>query len=151
MNKQFISFATIVMMSSAFWACGSNEGAVKEAENDVFAIHDEVMPKVDKIMKLQKQLRQRISALDSLKATGSAVATLRLNEDKEQAMRLSHNLTIADSLMMDWMSGYNGDTLARLSSEKALNYLAAQKDQITDVKTKVNASIEQASQFLDKK
>lgn len=151
MKKSLFSFALIVIISSTFWACGSNEGAVKEAENDVFAIHDEVMPKVDKIMKLQKQLKQRVSSFDSLKATGSAAATLRINEDREQATRLSHDLEVANSLMMDWMGGYNGDTLAKLSSDEALNYLAAQKDQITDVKTKVNASIEQASQFLAKK
>ena len=151
MKKILFSFATIAIISTSFWACGSNEGAVKEAENDVFAIHDEVMPKVGKIMKLQKQLKQRISSLDSLKETGSAAATLRISEDREQASRLSQNLRVADSLMMNWMGGYNGDTLAKLSSEEALNYLAAQNDQITDVKTKVNTSIDQASQFLGKK
>ena len=53
--------------------------------------------------------------------------------------------------MMDWMAQYNGDTLEKLPSDEALRYLNAQKDQITDVKTKVNSSIEQARQFLGKK
>ena len=145
------TITTLLSISCLCWSCNSGGDAVKEAENDVFAIHDEVMPQTGNMMKLQKQLKQRMASLDSLKATGSAAATLRVDEDKEQAMRLSRSLKVADSLMMDWMGRYNGDTLAKLSSEEALNYLAAQKDQITDVKTKVNASIEQARQFLDKK
>jgi len=48
------------------------------------------------------------------------------------------------------MSRYNGDTLAKLSPDDALRYLSEQKDQITDVQTKVNTSIDQARQFLGK-
>lgn len=151
MAKFTFVVAGLFAVSSAFWACGSGEGAVKEAENDVFALHDEVMPRMDDIMKLRKQLKQRIAALDSVKATGSATATLRTNEEKEQVMLLSRNLNNADSLMMGWMSGYNGDTLAKLSSDEALKYLTEQKDQLIDVKTKVNSSIEQTKQFLAKK
>lgn len=123
---------------------------LKKRRTRCFAIHDEIMPKIDDVMKLKKQLTQRITSLDSLKAAGSATATLRVDEEKEQAMRLSRNLVVADSLMMNWMNTYNGDTLAKLSSEKALGYLAAQKDQITDVKTKFKTSIDQAKQFLGK-
>ena len=143
--------AGLLTVSSTFWSCNSGEDRVKEAENEVFALHDEVMPRMDDIMKLRKQLKQRIAALDSVKATGSATAALRTNEEKEQAMLLSRNLNNADSLMMGWMGGYNGDTLAKLSSEEALQYLTEQKDQIIDVKTKVNSSIEQTKQFLAKK
>ena len=151
MNKFILSITGLFIVAGAFWSCHSGEDTVKETENEVFAIHDEVMPKVDDIMKLKKQLKQRINLLDSLKTGGSAAAALRTDEEREQVSRLSRNLTVADSLMTDWMSGYNGDTLAKLSSDEALRYLTAQKDQITDVKTKVNTSIEQARQFLGKK
>ncbi|AUD01586.1 viral A-type inclusion protein [Spirosoma pollinicola] len=151
MRKCIFSIAGLFLISGTFWACNSGEETVKETENEVFAIHDEVMPKIDDIMKLRKGLKQRITSLDSLKASGSAAVTLRTDEEKEQANRLHRNLDVADSLMMDWMSRYNGDTLAKLSSDEALRYLNGQKDQITDVKTKVNSSIEQARQFLGKK
>ena len=141
-----------LMGLSVFWgACNSNKDAVKEAENEVFAIHDEVMPKTGDILKLRKQLNVRISILDSLKAISSATVALRTDEEREQASRLSRELTVADSLMMSWMSGYNGDTLTKLSADEAMRYLAAQKELITDVKTKVNTSIEQARQYLGKK
>ncbi|MVM32654.1 viral A-type inclusion protein [Spirosoma sp. HMF4905] len=151
MNKTTRIIAVLVAFSGAFGACNSGEEAVKEAENGVFAIHDEIMPKVmGDLVKLKKKLQKRITSLDSLKASGSAAATLRVDEEKAQATRLNQDLLIADSLMNEWMAHYNGDTLAKLSSDKALTYLAAQKDQITDVKKKVNTSIEQAKQFLGK-
>lgn len=152
MNKTTRTFAVLIAISGSFWACNSGEEAVKEAENGVFAIHDEIMPKVmGDLVKLKKQLNQRVSSLDSLKASDSAAATVRVDEEKAQAMRLNQDLLVADSLMNEWMAHYNGDTLAKLSSNEALNYLAAQKEQITDVKNKVNTSIEQAKQFLGKK
>ncbi|MBD2755399.1 viral A-type inclusion protein [Spirosoma validum] len=140
-----------LLFTSSCWSCSSKGDEVKDTENEVFAIHDEVMPKMGNMLKLQKQLKLHIASLDSIKATGTASGTLRIDEDRDQAMRLSRNLKVADSLMMNWMSRYNGDTLAKLSSDEALKYLGAQKDQITDVQTKVNASIEQATQFLGKK
>ena len=151
MTKFVFSLAGLLIIGAFSWACQSSEEAVKQAENDVFAIHDEVMPKIDDVMKLRKQLNQRISAADSAAATGSAAGALRTDEEKDQARLLSRNLTNADSLMMNWMSRYNGDTLAKLSQDDALRYLSDQKDQITDVKTKLNTSIDQARQFLDKK
>lgn len=151
MQKSILSLIGLFIISWTLPACNSSQDSVKEAENEVFAIHDKIMPKIDDVMRLRKQLKQRVLSLDSLKAKGSASATLRTDEEKEQAGRLFRNLEIADSLMLDWMSQYNSDTLNKLSSSEALRYLNGQKDQITDVKTKVNTSIEQARQFLDKK
>ena len=151
MTKFVFLIAGLLSVGAFLWSCQSGEDAVKQAENDVFAIHDEVMPKMSDMMKLRKQLNQRISLLDSAKATESAAVTLRTDEEKEQAKLLSRNLTNADSLMMNWMSQYKGDTLTKLPPDDALRYLSEQKDQITDVKTKFNASIDQARQFLDKK
>lgn len=151
MTKFVFLVAGLLFTGASFWACQSDEAAVKRAENDVFAIHDEVMPKISDILKLRKQLNQRIASLDSATANGSASGTLRTDEEKEQARLLSRNLTNADSLMMNWMSRYNGDTLTKLSPDDALRYLSDQKDKITDVKTKLNTSIDQARQFLGKK
>ncbi len=151
MKKSLLIIALFSAIGSTFWTCNPGQDTVKETENEVFAIHDEVMPKTGDILKLKKQLNQRISLLDSLKAGSSGSIALRTDEEREQASRLSRDLTVADSLMRDWMSGYNSDTLTKLSADEAMRYLTAQKDQITDVKTKVNSSIEQARQFLGKK
>ncbi len=150
MAKFSVLASSLLIISAFFWACKSGEDAVKQAENDVFAIHDEVMPKIDDVMKLRKQLNQRVASLDSAATAGSTAGALRTDEEKEQARLLNQNLTNADSLMMNWMSRYKGDTLAKLSPDDALRYLSEQKDQITNVQTKVNTSIDQARQFLGK-
>lgn len=144
------SLVVLLVIGSSFIACQSGDETVRDTENEVFAIHDDVMPKLDDLLRLRKELNLRIANLDSSTASGSAAATIRKAEEKTQAVRLLQDLTVADSLMTNWMARYNNDTLAKISTDDALRYLAAQKDQITDVKTKVNTSIEQAQQFLDK-
>lgn len=151
MSKFVFSIATLLCFGSLFWACQSDGEAVKKAENDVFALHDEVMPKTGDVMKLRKQLNKRIASLDSAQAAGSAAGTLRADEEKEQARLLVRNLSNADSLMMNWMNRYNGDTLTKLSTDDALLYLSDQKDKITDVKSKLTTSIDEARKFLGTK
>lgn len=151
MKSVVLNLVSLIFLGALCGACTSDEAAVKEAEDEVFAMHDQVMPMYDDVMKLRKQLNKRISVLDSLQETGSAAGTLRADEEKDQVRLLVRNLAEADSLMMYWMSHYNGDTLTKLSQDDALRYLSDQKDDITDVQTKLILSIEQARRFLDKK
>lgn len=152
MTKSVIpAVATLALLVSLLACSQSGKETVKDAEDDLFAVHDEIMPKMDDLMRLRKQLRQRVASYDSLKAAGSVAATIRTDDEKEQAVRIIRDLTVADSLMMGWMGGYNNDTLAKLSPDAALRYLAQQKDLITDVKSKFNNSLDEARQFLDKK
>ena len=53
MFKFVYSLAASCLLGAFLWSCQSDEDAVKEAENDVFAIHDEVMPKIDDVMRLR--------------------------------------------------------------------------------------------------
>ncbi len=146
-----VLFLAGLMAAGSIVSCKSDESLIKEAEDDVFAIHDDVMGKMGDMMKLRKQLNQRVAAIDSTSQAGSAASTLQADEERAQAMRLRQNLSDADSVMMAWMSGYSSDTLTKLPTDGAIRYLSDQKDQIDDVKTKVNSSIEQARLFLGKK
>ncbi|GAA4455471.1 hypothetical protein GCM10023189_23320 [Nibrella saemangeumensis] len=141
--------ATALLLSLT--ACSNNDGErVQETEKEVLAIHDEVMPRLDSVMVLRKQITQRIDSLD--KAGGStqaASATLRTDDEKSQLMLLSQRLREADSLMMDWMSRYNGDTLKQLDQAQAVQYLEQEKEKITNVKDKINSSIADARRYLD--
>ncbi|GAB3975012.1 hypothetical protein GCM10028806_31820 [Spirosoma terrae] len=151
MIKSVVQVAGLLLLCGALGACSqSGEEAVQEAENDVFAIHDKVMPFMDDVMSLRKQLKGRMATLDSTKASGSATETVRIDEEREQAKRLIRDLTIADSLMSDWMANYKNDTIAKLSSDDALRYLEQQKESITDVQHKLTTSIKDAKQFLEK-
>ncbi|MEZ0486493.1 viral A-type inclusion protein [Fibrella aquatica] len=119
---------------------------VEKAEKDVFAVHDEVMPSIDDVMKLKKELNGKLTALDSMQ--GTPTETVRIDEQKAQVRQLVRRLTEADSLMMDWMGNYKGDTLKKLPEADALRYLAEQKQLINNAKAKINQSIEQAQTYL---
>lgn len=151
MIRNFILPVTISLfaLSVACQSDGGQQESVKTAEAEVFKIHDEVMPRIDDIMKLRKELSARIAATDSVKTGQSTPSTaLRSDEEKEQAIRLNRRLAEADSLMMDWMSNYKGDTLTLLKPDQALQYLDAEKQKITDVQKKITSSIADAKQFL---
>lgn len=150
-----------IALALALTACGTKEKTgheghdmsmseastpIDKAEKEVFAIHDEVMPSIDDIMKLKKELNGKLSALDSMQGTPSE--TVRVDEQKAQVRQLVRHLTEADSLMMNWMGRYNGDTLKKLPEADALRYLAEQKQLINDAKAKINQSIGQAQTYL---
>ncbi len=151
----------IIGLVVALTACGTNEKSgheghdmatadagtpVEKAEKQVLDMHDEVMPRIDDIMKLKKELNGKLTALDSMQ--GTPTETVRVDEQKAQVRQLVRHLTEADSLMMSWMSLYKGDTLKKLPEADALRYLAGQKQLIDNAKSKINQSIEQAQTYL---
>lgn len=133
-------------MALVITACNQDAEKVQEMENEVMAIHDEVMPSMGTINTLQKNLRSRVTALDSLQQEG--VASTTEAGQRLKALELQQELTVADSLMMEWMYAYRGDSAKALPSAKALEYFRLEKDKIQVVKERTNKSIEAAKDFL---
>lgn len=141
-----IKLVTLLFLSFAFAACNQGGERVEETEDEVMAIHDEVMPKMQVIMNLKKQLSAKLLELDSLQQEG--VSSNTLAEQKMKALELSRDLTLADSLMMDWMYQYRGDSAKALPAGDALVYFRLEKDKILDVQKRTNQSLEAARGFL---
>ncbi|MEZ0539847.1 viral A-type inclusion protein [Fibrella arboris] len=156
--KQVILITSLI---ATLMACGTKEKSgheghdmamdeantpIGKAEKEVMDAHDEVMPRIDNIMKLKKELNGKLTALDSMQ--GTPTETVRVDEQKAQVRLLVRRLTEADSSMMSWMDQYNGDTLKKLPEADALRYLAEQKKLINDAKSKINQSIKQAQTYL---
>ncbi|MBO0949095.1 viral A-type inclusion protein [Fibrella forsythiae] len=157
MKNVFIAIGLVLALT----ACGAKEKTgheghdmamaedgtpIDKAEKEVLAVHDEVMPRIDNVMKLKKELNGKLTALDSIQ--GTPTETVRIDEQKAQLRQLVRHLTEADSLMMDWMGQYHGDTLKKLPEADALRYLAEQKQLINNAKAKINQSIQQAQTYL---
>lgn len=119
---------------------------IDKAETAVMAVHDEVMPQVETMMKLKKQVNIRVAKLDSL--DGTPAEKIRADEEQAQGRLIVRRLTEADSLMFGWMNQYNGDTLKKLPEAEALRYLDGQQKKVDDVKARINQSIEQARTYL---
>ena len=150
------NFLCSAVLAFSVFACGpapkTDETKVvgsplDKAEMAVMAVHDEVMPRVDDMMKLKKQISARVAKLDSLESTPTE--RVRADEEQAQGRLIVRRLTEADSLMFAWMSQYRGDTLKKLPEAEALRYLDGQQKKVDDVKSKVNQSIQEAKAYLN--
>ncbi|TDB68204.1 viral A-type inclusion protein [Arundinibacter roseus] len=127
-------------------ACNQEAEQVASLEKEVLAIHDEVMPQMTDIMKLKRQLSTKINELDSLQQEG--VSSTTFAEQRLKALDLSRNLILADSLMMQWMYTYRGDSAKALPAKDALGYFQSEKEKISEVKLKTDQSVQAAKEFL---
>jgi hypothetical protein len=127
-------------------ACSQEEDKVQVLEKEVLAIHDEVMPKMDDIMLLKRQLSVKLKELDSLQQEG--VSSNTLAEQRLKMYDLTRQLTQADSLMMEWMYQYRGDSAKALAIPEAIGYFENEKEKINRVKAQTTRSIQQTKEFL---
>ena len=109
----------------------SAEGGNQKLYEEVMAVHDDVMPKMDDIYKLKRKLKEQLSsdnlASDRRKAIADAIK----------------NLDTASEGMMEWMRNFN-PLPDSAGQEKARDYLLAEKDKIQRVKDDMLKSIETA-------
>ena len=131
MKKTLITISLFASLT----ACQKNaEDKQKLMINEVMAVHDEVMPKMDDIMSLK-------SSLDSV---------IKVSPDSAKAKKLYSALDVADNQMMDWMENYDSESVKGKSEVEISKYFANQKTKITDVKVLTVKSIEEAKVFLRK-
>ena len=102
---------------------------------EVMAIHDEVMPKMDDIYKLEQSLKKQLAD------------TTRIAADKKQELESAiAKLDAAGDSMMVWMRKFN--PIPDSSGEaKAKQYLLDEKIKITRVKEDMLQAIEEAKKF----
>lgn len=131
MKKIFLTISIIASLT----ACQKNaEDKQKVMIDEVMAIHDEVMPKMDDLMTLK----------------GSLDSAIKVSPDSAKAKQLYAALDSADNQMMDWMQAYNPDQVKGKSDEEVSKYYAEEKTKISSVKELTNKSIEDAKGFLGK-
>jgi small-conductance mechanosensitive channel len=145
--KKVSLLLSLVIPTMMIFSCSQEKGNIDQVEKEVFAIHDEVMPKMGQIMDLRNALSQKIVTIDSLLKIKNEDS---LQQQKDQALTLSNALQQADEGMMNWMHAYNGDSLKALSGDEALKALNAEKTKISQVRDQMLESITKAEAFLKK-
>lgn len=136
----------LIAFSLALGACSPEGNKAQELDKEVLAIHDEVMPRMDNIMSLQRKLTGKVSQLDSLQQEG--VSSTTLAEQRQKAHDLHRQLSQADSMMMEWMYSYRRDSALALSTQEAVGYFEKEMERIRLVKEITNKSISEAEDFL---
>lgn len=126
---------TITIFASLTACQKKSEDKQKIMINEVMAVHDEIMPKMDDIMSLK-------SSLDS---------AIKVSPDSSEAKKLYIALDVADNQMMDWMENYDSESIKGKSEVEINKYFADQKTKIIEVKELTDKSIVEAKGFLGKR
>jgi hypothetical protein len=113
----------------------TSRGPVGDLEDEVMAVHDNAMNDMSNVLRLRKAVDQKLTT-----TTGA---------DKEKGTDIRNRLQQADDQMMDWMHGYNGDTLAKLDQDKALDYLKAEQQKVLRVQDLMKKSIADAKAYVE--
>ncbi|SMG40477.1 hypothetical protein SAMN05661096_02753 [Marivirga sericea] len=128
---RILSRVTLFLFAIIALSCESKEKEVEELKSETIAIHDEVMPKMDDIMKLKKSLKNK--------------------QDSADASDIIQDLIIAleesDKAMMNWMRNYD-PRMEDMTEDEKIEYLNSQKAAISEVSREMNKSIAEAEEFL---
>lgn len=116
----------------------SNDSPNQALYDQVMDVHDEVMPKMDDIMKLKRQLQEEIANTPDM-----------VVERKAQLEQIISNLDSASYAMMDWMHKFN-PLPDSVDQEKAREYLESEMEKVKKVKTQMLESIDKAKQETNK-
>ncbi|GAA4437579.1 hypothetical protein GCM10023091_17000 [Ravibacter arvi] len=150
MMTAFRFLPTLAIAGLLFSGCSSadkNDYAVIDGE--ILDIHDEIMPKLEDVNRYSEEIKSKIAKLDSLQQEGISSNTVA--EQRLKANDLLVRLHTADSLMWEWMHGYEADSARALpNDDEVRQYFENEKKRILEVKEKTESSLRDAQQFLEK-
>ncbi len=106
--------------------------------NQVMDVHDDVMPRMEDIYKLKKDIQEQISTTPDM-----------VMERKQELEAIISNLDSADRAMMDWMHKFNPPADS-VDQEKVREYLESEMERVKKVRDLMNESIEKAKELASK-
>ena len=124
-----LSIAAFILMFSCQPSQKDDKVDLKALKDEVFEIHDEVMPKMGDLRKARKSL---LSMADSIQVSDST----RAAELKD----LAEKIGAANESMMSWMRNF--DPNFEGTYEQELQYLSSQKESISQVNKDMKESLE---------
>lgn len=131
----FLSAIVLFLLAS----CNQTQTQEQEKWDAIMAVHDELMPKMSDINRLNQELTARLGALDSTKA-----------EDRAAVLAQIQGLASAENTMMDWMSNVKSLEQVRQEGDhtKVMEYLEAEQNKVDQMKEEMLKSIENAEIFV---
>ncbi len=106
--------------------------------NQVMDIHDEVMPKMEDIYKIKKDLLEEIANTPGMPA-----------EQKKDLENMISTLDSANNAMMDWMHHFNPKT-DTTDEEAGREYLETEMERIKKVRDLTNETLDKAKKLSGK-
>lgn len=116
-------------------ACGGSGDPVATLQEEVLAVHDEVMPKMGDISRLERAFRKEREEL--VQSAQPDTTRIRLLGEHVDALQF------ANQSMMDWMHTFEAPP-AGLPQEEALAHLRKELESIERVRQQMLESLENA-------
>lgn len=112
---------------------------VGDLQKKVMEVHDEVMPKMEEIHRLKRDL---VIRREQMRSVGDSTSAVLIKQIDKQLLSLQD----ADNAMMDWMYEFKPPSE---EDEKAIEYLKSMQVSIEKVKEKMLSSIDKAKDLLN--
>ena len=139
MLRKFPAVLGLFMITiCCIFSCKHSSNPERQAIYDqVMEIHDEVMPEMSTINKLERQLKRKLETMESQDSIIMVKGTVkRLGEAGESMMDWMHQLDIPGS---------------NVSDEEAIAYLKEEKLKISSVSSRMKTAIQSGKAIMEEK
>jgi len=130
----------LFLTATALYSCQPNQeelNRIKRAE--VISIHDEVMPKIGQLKKLEKEAGRKVEMLEM----SATVDTLQIQKLEE----LAFDLNLAYDAMFVWMRQYKSEDKEKTPEEISV-YLDDQALKIAEVNVQIQEILSKSVEIL---
>ncbi len=131
-NLLFLSLLLLLSCQSS----KKEEVDLKALKDEVFELHDEVMPLMGDLRRVRKSLMLQVDTIQGTDSERAAILT-----------EASNNLNEANEGMMVWMRNF--DPNFEGSDEEVLKYLTDQKASIEEVNKNMKESLKKGQELLE--
>lgn len=114
-------------------SCTDPKAQQKALTDDILKTHDKVMDDAGKAQYAKMKLDTLLQRKPELKTDGAPITT---------------ELTVADSTMEEWMQKFDPEFKGK-STEEVITYLSAQKKQLSEIDSRLQAANGKAAQFIN--
>jgi chaperonin cofactor prefoldin len=127
-------YSLYLLVALLTWSCGQNRREVQALQSQTETIHDEAMKGIADMNRIGRQLKEKLTALDSIAP------------QRDSIYRILTQMNRADEEMQNWMVNYKAPD--NLPAAEALQYLQGQKQAIDKNLKDIETALSEARQLL---
>jgi len=125
-------------------ACNEKDNSTKQLQNEVIAIHDEVMPMMSTFAHTSIKIDSILNNWETIKLENSEIDTA---EEKAKLINLKNEIEASNDAMNDWMHELNLD-FESMSEAEAQEYLQNERLKVQEIDTRFKAVAEKSTSVL---
>jgi len=125
-------------------ACNTKDNSTKQLQDEVIAIHDEVMPMMATFAHTSIKIDSILNNWETIKLENSEIDTA---EQKAKLIKLKTEIEASNDAMNDWMHNLNLD-YDNMSEAETHEYLQKERLKVQDIDTRFKVVAEESTTVL---